>query len=439
MLESAAASPEPGRWTILGLEPARTLETRGDLIRTTERGGAVVERRGDPLAALDDFIPRPGWFADCPRRAWWADVPFFGGAIGFFGYDLRLFIERLAAAPLPEGPRAPDLALAWFDAAVVIDRVKRRTWLTAHGENKAACDDRLADLIALWVKAHMDAADVNPAPPRLLSPWPRFTPEWERGRYEAAIRAALEHIGAGDIYQVNLAQPFAARYDGGPARLYQLLRERNPAPFAACLSGEGWAVLSSSPERFLSVRGREVETWPIKGTRPASPDPLIDAKWREELLSSAKDAAELAMIVDLERNDLGRVCEYGSVRVIEPRRIERYATVQHLVARVGGTLREGVTVGDLLRAAFPGGSITGAPKIRAMEIINELEREARGPYTGAIGYLGVDGRMDLNVAIRTIVLEGNRASLRLGAGIVADSDPGREYDETLAKGQWAFG
>jgi aminodeoxychorismate synthase component I len=249
------------------------------------------------------------------------------------------------------------------------------------------------------------------------------------------VRRAIAYIRAGDIFQVNLSQRFCAPWPWDPWLLYRRLRRANPAPFAAFLDGGRWAVVSASPERFLQVdpRTRRVETRPIKGTRPRGRTPEEDARYAEMLLQSEKDLAELVMIVDLARNDLGRVCAYGTVSVPELRRLEAYPTVWHTVAVVEGRLRPGVGPAELLRATFPGGSITGAPKVRAMEIIEELEPVRRGVYTGAIGWLGWDGALDLSIAIRTFVVTGGEAYFHAGGGIVADSDPAAEYEETLAK------
>jgi para-aminobenzoate synthetase component 1 len=259
-------------------------------------------------------------------------------------------------------------------------------------------------------------------------------------QYLAAARRAVEYIHAGDVFQVNYAHEFRAAYKGDPLALYLALREANPAPYGAYLDlGRGDAVLSTSPELFLRTRGREVLTRPIKGTRPRGADAAADARLRDELRRSEKDAAELAMIVDLERNDLGRVCAPGTVKVATDAEIESYATVHHRVAEVRGTLAEGYDRADLLAATFPGGSITGAPKIRAMEIIDELEAGRRGPYTGSIGLLSDDGNMDLNIAIRTPVLARGEVRVHVGGGIVAESDPEAEYEETLAKGRAILG
>jgi para-aminobenzoate synthetase component 1 len=261
-----------------------------------------------------------------------------------------------------------------------------------------------------------------------------------RGQYVSAVQRALEYIAAGDIYQVNLSQRFSAEFAGDASALFERVCETNPASYAAYMAwpdadGNVQAVLSSSPELFLQVRADQVITRPIKGTRPRGGDETDDATMREALRNSEKDKAELAMIVDLERNDLGRVCEFGSVRVTEPRSLEAHPTVWHAVGQVEGRLRADCSIADLIRATFPGGSITGAPKVRAMQIIEELEPTARSVYCGAVGYVGLNGDLTLNLPIRTMVLGAGRLHVQVGAGIVADSQPEAEYAETLAKAE----
>jgi para-aminobenzoate synthetase component 1 len=257
-----------------------------------------------------------------------------------------------------------------------------------------------------------------------------------RDEYLQSVERIKEYIAAGDIFQANFTRRIEARLTGGPADLYRRLRRTNPAPFAAFMDcGEGRAIASSSPERFIALRGRRIETRPIKGTRPRGNTPAEDEANARALEASVKDAAELAMIVDLERNDIGRVADYGSVRVTERAALEAYATVFHLVATVEGTLAPHKDEVDLLKATFPGGSITGAPKVRAMEIIEELEPTARGVYTGAIGYIDFSGDMDLNIAIRTLLWDQGRVTYQIGGGIVADSEPEEEWEETVAKGK----
>src|SRR5262249_13977949 len=249
------------------------------------------------------------------------------------------------------------------------------------------------------------------------------------------IRGGIEYVHAGDCFQVNLSQRLLAPATLPPLELYDRLRQRNPAPFGGYFDLGEFSLVSASPERFVSVVDGEVETRPIKGTRPRGRTPAEDRARAEELLRSAKDRAENVMIVDLLRNDLGRVCQYGSVRVAAVCRLESYRTVHHLVSEVRGRLREGADAVDLLRATFPGGSVTGAPKIRAMEIIAELEGVARGPYCGGLGFIGFDGTMDMNILIRTLVVGKGWAHFAVGGGIVADSDPEREYEETWHKAE----
>jgi para-aminobenzoate synthetase component 1 len=264
---------------------------------------------------------------------------------------------------------------------------------------------------------------------------PGLTSNFSHAGYLQAVRRAIDSIYAGDVYQVNVAQRLLAPLVDSPIDLYLRLRERNPAPFAAYFDVGDVAIASASPERFLRVQNGEVETRPIKGTRPRWPVPEADMFSAGELRESDKDRAENVMIVDLLRNDLGRVCEYGSVRVIEPLRLETYEFVHHLVSEVRGRLRPDSGPIDLLRAAFPGGSVTGAPKIRAMEIIAELEPTARGPYCGSLGYIGFNGTMDTSILIRTFTCGRGWVQFPVGGGIVAQSSPEREYEETLHKAE----
>ena len=261
----------------------------------------------------------------------------------------------------------------------------------------------------------------------------RTTSSFTREGYHRAVERALEHIAAGNIYQVNLAQRFRVGPAPEAAALYRALRLESPAPFSSLVTTAAAAIVSSSPERFFEIRGDRIETWPIKGTRPRGAIEVEDLALAAALRGSAKDRAENVMIVDLERNDLGRICEVGSVRVTSLCEVQSYANVHHLVSRVEGRLRGDAGAVEIIRAMFPGGSITGAPKIRAIEIIDELEPTRRGVYTGAIGYWDVSGSCDWNIAIRTIVVEGGVASFHAGGAIVADSTPEGEYEETLVK------
>ncbi len=373
--------------SLTGKNPDLSLRAWGSRVEVASAAGDSYRIEADPFdtvrTLVDERRGRPG------------------AAVGYFGYGLRHHIERLPAR-LPDDLGLPDLYLGFYDEV---------------GE--------------------FDAPPI--AVPTRLTPPANATAEssnFSRDEYERVIRKALDYIRAGDIYQVNLAQRFAVPCGGDPFDVHLRLRSVSPAPFGAFLRFPGFALLSSSPERFISYRpgDRVVETRPIKGTRPRGPDPRRDAELAHELVTSEKDRAENLMIVDLERNDLGRVAEVGSVVVPGLFELESFSTVHHLTSTVRARLRAGQDAVDLLRAMFPCGSVTGAPKIRAMEIIEELEKVARGPYTGAIGYLGFDGSLELSVAIRTIIIKGGTGYFHVGGGIVADSVPALEYEETLHKG-----
>jgi para-aminobenzoate synthetase component 1 len=328
------------------------------------------------------------------------------------------------------------MALLFCDVVIAVDGRERRAWICSSGHPEPAGPARRARAAARARAIEERLRSARPLGPPAAPRRPaEVTSSFTRPAYEAAVAEVIERILAGDIFQANLSQRFAAELPEGlaPIDLYRRLRERNPAPFASFLRLGDAAIASSSPERFLRLAGRRATTSPIKGTRPRDPDPERDRALADQLLASEKDRAENVMIVDLLRNDLSRVCRDGSVDVPSLCRLERFATVHHLVSTVTGDLRPGLTAVDLLAACFPGGSITGAPKIRAMEIIAELEPTRRGPYCGAIGYLGFDGAMDSSVVIRTFAMRGGRVTFNAGGGIVADSDPAAEYDETMAK------
>ena len=409
LLDSSLGGAQ-GRHSYVGDRPFLVMTARGRRVRLADASGERI-LDADPFEVLRDLLRE--YRTDPPGEP---DAPLAGGAVGYLGYELGRHLERLPATTADD-LGLPDLALAFFDDLVSLDR----------------------DLgFAQRVRVPLPGVRRGPHPPLCVprpdGPLPAAEgPDFTREGYLAAVEAAKRYIEEGDVFQVNLAQRFATRIAVDPWLLYRHLRWENPAPFAAYLDFGHYQVLSSSPERFLRVDGRRIETRPIKGTRPRAMDPREDGRRARELAASEKDRAELAMIVDLERNDLGRVCEYGSVRVERGRAVESFASVHHLVATVTGTLRPDADRIDLLRAAFPGGSITGAPKVRAMEIIDELEQHVRGPYTGAIGYLGFDGRVDLNVAIRTLVHRDGWCGFQVGGGIVADSEPEAEYQETLDK------
>ncbi|MHB9800329.1 aminodeoxychorismate synthase component I [Pseudomonas sp. MT3] len=351
------------------------------------------------------------------------NLPFVGGMIGYLSYDFGRRIERLAA-PARDDLDLPDARLGLYAWAQVTDHQERTSQLVFH---PALPPNERERLVALFE----GAAQTGPLPPfRLGAP---FRPDLERGQYRDALERVHRYILDGDCYQVNYTQRFRAPYSGSPWLAYQALREACPTPFAGYLELPDGAVLSLSPERFIQLHGRQVETRPIKGTRPRGATPEADQANAEALLASEKDRAENLMIVDLLRNDLGRSCRPGSVRVPELFALETYPNVHHLVSSVTGELADGKDALDLLEGSFPGGSITGAPKVRAMQIIDELEPTRRSIYCGSLLYLDVRGEMDSSIAIRTVLLKDGQASCWGGGGIVADSDWQEEYEESLTK------
>jgi len=429
-LDSAGGPPELAGWSFLGTDPFLVLRADDRDVTETAPGtnAAPACRTVNPFNALGDTLAGLGVErGDSP-------VPFACGAVGYLGYDLKHSVERLPR--LAERDQAfTDLHLAFHDSLLAHDGASGTWYATAAPvgpRREVSPGARIDDL-----RRVLDCATEMPeAELKRVEAREPLRANMRRGEYLRAVERVLEYIAAGDIFQANFTQRFETRIGLPPQELYVLLRRRNPAPFAAFIdAGDGRAVLSSSPERFLKLKGREIETRPIKGTRARGTGPAEDRRAADDLLGSAKDAAELAMIVDLERNDLGRVADYGSVRVAAPRALEAYPTVFHLVATVTGELAAGRDATDLLKATFPGGSITGAPKVRAMEIIEELEPTARSVYTGALGWIDLAGDLDLNIVIRTMLYDSGRVTYQVGGGIVADSDPEAEYAECIAKGR----
>ena len=414
-LDSGGHHLTQSRYDIIAAEPHTTLVTRGKL--TEIRSDAIELSREDPLVLLRQYLEFD------PAAA--CDLPFTGGVLGYFSYDLGRRFERLPAFA-EDAEKMPEMAVGIYDWAVVVDHLDKRSWLVAQGR-RADTKARWTELVARFSAEPVERARV---PFRITAP---LASNLARERYATAFRRVLDYIHAGDCYQINLAQRFAAPAAGDPWLAYQALRVINPAPYAAYLNTPHGQILSASPERFLKLERGSVETKPIKGTRPRAGHPRVDAELAAELKASEKDRAENVMIVDLLRNDLSKNCELGSVKVTKLFEVESFATVHHLVSTVTGTLRQGRDALDLLRGCFPGGSITGAPKLRAMQIIEELEPDRRGVYCGAIGYIGCDGNMDLNIAIRTLVYAGGTIRFWAGGGIVADSRLEDEYQETFDK------
>lgn len=409
-LDGGASGSPWDRWSYYPAPASRILQCDSrTLITTLCSADGENQRWHDPLAAL-------AWVGEQSPEQPAAGPPFKGGWIGYLSYDLGRLFERLPTRAVDD-VHLPLFTFTYHDRVTAID----------HVEN--ICYDCRISLTPTARPIYFPpTCGRSSAPPRS---------DFTRPAYESAIQKAIDYIAAGDIFQVNLAQRFTAGLPNAPSILYEDLRRRFPAWFGAFLDYGNHALLCNSPELFLRITPlgdghRSIVTRPIKGTRPR--DPGMDL----ELLASQKDQAELNMIVDLERNDLGRICEIGSVKVTEPRVIEPHPTVFHGAATIEGDLRPDVSFVDLLRATFPGGSVTGAPKIRAMEIIEELEPVRRGPYCGAIGYLSTDGHIQFNLAIRTMVAQADRVYISVGGGIVADSLPAAEYDETIVKAKAMF-
>lgn len=404
LLESVAGHPLAGRYDILFAFPQAALET------------------GRHGLSHSDFFDRLSAAAAAERCAPAHGLPFCGGWFLLLGYEAARGVE--SRLHLPDAPyRLPDALAVRCTAAVIVDRESGRSLLLAESDPA-----QLRQLQA-------DCASLQSPPPLPEGPLLAAIEEDGEARFLHGVEAILDYLHAGDIFQVNLSRAWRAslRPGIGYLEVYSRLRRANPAPFAGLARWDGSAVLSSSPERLVNIDGGVVQTRPIAGTHARLADADADALQRARLLSSLKERAEHLMLIDLERNDLGRICAPGSVEVSELMSIESYAHVHHIVSNVRGRLRPDIGPGEVLRAVFPGGTITGCPKVRAMEIIAELEGVGRGPYTGAMGYLSRCGRLDSNILIRSLVCEDSQVSLRAGAGIVADSRPQAELAETRAK------
>ncbi|HEV2881942.1 MAG TPA: aminodeoxychorismate synthase component I [Pyrinomonadaceae bacterium] len=443
ILDSGGArGADEARFLIAGFDPFETIEARGDELLIERRGesGGRVER-GSLLPLLDERLARYRVRRGAQDEVKASQLPVGGGAcIASFAYDLARGFQRLRSrAPASQDTPEPDAALAFYDTLVVHDYARETTYLTSLAGEEQTTRARDALEEARLQQAGSFDVDARDRDVRTLAV---AESNFTRAEYAAAVRRIKQHIYAGDIYQANLTQQFTCRLSAGDGaeRVFWRLRRAHPASFAAFLRRREDVVVSASPERFLRVSPveeedeRRVEAWPIKGTRARGATTEEDARLKEELLRSVKDAAENVMIVDLLRNDLGRVCRYGTVEVVALREVQEHPTLFHLVSKVRGRLRAEVTAGELLRATFPCGSITGAPKLRAMEIIDECERAPRGLSMGSIGYFSFDRRVDLSVAIRTMTLRRDRrARFNVGGGVVAESDPEAEYEESLVK------
>jgi para-aminobenzoate synthetase component 1 len=414
-LDSGGERSARGRYDIYAADPYLTLTTRGALTEIRGRKASTTSS-ADPLEILHKELG--------PNEKSDTTLPFCGGAMGYFAYDLGRRYERIRN-DAERDIDMPEMAIGIYDWAVVVDHQEERCWLVGHGRDEKTFER--------WSELQHELSETSRKFHPPLEVLDSVRSNLERREYDRAFDKIKRYIRDGDCYQVNLTQRFSAPVIGSGWSAYQRLRVSNPAPYSAFIKLPYGEILSSSPERFLRVRNGQVLTQPIKGTRPRGSSPDEDQALVRELEKSRKDRAENVMIVDLLRNDLGKNCAPGSVRVTKLFDVESFANVHHLVSSVEGTLALGRHAVDVLRGSFPGGSITGAPKVRAMQIIEECEPQRRSVYCGAIGYLSFDGSMDTNIAIRTLVRSGDSIHAWAGSGIVADSDANLEYQECLDK------
>ncbi len=419
-LDSGSHDYGLGRFSILVADPVKAIRFAEGVMEVSEEG-EVRRLQGDPFALL-----RAELGLDSSDASNDEEIPFYGGAVGYFGYD---FGRRLKPSTLggSENAGQPDFRFGVYDAALIWDHQKGQLYAAAseRAERPEALVARLKEAVEMASDSTLGAGyRVG-----------EIRSNFSREVYLDRVERTRKLIRQGEIYQANLSQRFSASFSGSAFDLYRRLREVNPAPYSAYLDFGDEIILSSSPERFLHHRDGKVDTRPIKGTRPRGENQVEEDGFRRELEESEKDRAELLMIVDLERNDLGRVCHPGSIQVSDLFALETYASVIHQTATVSGDLASGRDVLDCVEAMFPGGSITGAPKIRAMEVIDSLESGRRGVYTGSIGYIGFDGRADFNIAIRTMRIANEEIAFNVGGGIVWDSDPQSEYEETFHKAE----
>ncbi len=419
-LESSLVDPNRGRYSFLGFDPFRTIQQKGQ----------------NPFPAL-----RRAFAHYHEQRP--AALPLTSGMVGFLSYDAGFYLEKIPSRSCDD-LNLPDCFFGFYDTVFVIDHLRRRLFITSSGlpertQNRRMrrAQQRLKEMegkLSIGTQGSPSDLKKKKAPHEPI-PW---RSNCSAKMYEMMVKKAKDYIRRGDIYQVNLAQRFEWEPPGNHGviegvQLYKTLRQSSPACFAGYLNAGNFQIVSSSPERFLRLNGQRVQTRPMKGTRPRGAGPQEDRRMRRELDNSAKERAELLMITDLERNDLGRVCEYGSVKVKTMRSLETYRTVFQTTSTIEGILRKDQDGFDLLQSCFPGGSITGCPKIRAMEIIEELESARRGIYTGTLGYMDFSGNLDFNILIRTFLVKDRKIYFHVGSGIVADSTPATEYQETLVK------
>ena len=444
LLESVKGPEKIARYSFIGFDPCLTFKAGNGVIDIQQRENYGFLRTG-PLRALRSLIEA---YVQEPFEHL---GPFQGGLVGILGYDFVHYLESLPEKAADD-LRLPDCHFLMIDKLIAFDHILRKCWIIVCPGVTDAMTMGTPPATIEWSQKYDEAAlDIAVIEEKIKSRKSAASGitnthkssanidvvyEMKKKEYMDIVKRAKEYIAAGDIFQANLSQRLSASLrSASPWNLYRILSDINPSPFAAFLDLGDYQIVSSSPERLLRLKGRTIETRPIAGTRPRGRDRREDEVMRRELLLNEKERAEHIMLIDLERNDLGRVSEYGSVKVDELMITEDYSHVIHIVSNVSGDLAAGKDCFDAIRAAFPGGTITGVPKVRCMEIIDELEPVKRGPYTGSIGYIAFSGNMDLNIVIRSFVISKGRVYVQAGAGIVADSDPEREYFESLKKAE----
>jgi para-aminobenzoate synthetase component I len=416
------------KYSVIAFDPFLVFESKGREI-TIDREGDNSKFFADPFEVLDELLkrysfPHPGFFSP--------------GALGYFGYDLGWQIERLPDIGR-DSLNIPDIHLGFYDTIILVDHNEKSLQvISVNLTGEKDKDFRMSFRKKVDIIKKISSASLQKPPIREVADIKKISSNITYKEYIRSVERVKDYIASGDVYQINFAQRLEAEGSFSPEGIYLKLRKVNPTPYSGYLNAGNFLLLSNSPELFLKKDGNRIITKPMKGTMPRGRNRRQDSTYRKVFLKSEKDKAELVMIVDLERNDLGRVCRYGSVRVKRLRQVESYKTVLQTTSVIEGILKNGVSTVDLLRATFPGGSITGAPKIRAMEVIEELEPDKRAFYTGSMGYLGFNGNLELNIIIRTILLKGNRLYYPVGGGIVWDSIPEKEYDETMTKAMALF-
>jgi aminodeoxychorismate synthase component I len=433
LMESVKGTESTARYSFVGTDPFLILRTKGSRAEINRQGRSETIQ-GLPFTILKNLLDE----ISTPKTE--GLPPFFGGAVGLFSYDLVRFFEKLPRKAVDDLD-CPDLMLMFVDTVIAFDHEQKTAQIiytppqnhVLNTDRKALLEEGLSKIAQIEERLTVPVQ----SPSRKQDSMPIVQPEsnFTKAQYIQMVRRCKDYIASGDIYQANLSQRFSVPFRQNPWSLYKVLREINPSPFAGFLQMGDLQLVSASPERLIRLQGGVLETRPIAGTRPRGGSFREDQGMTIDLLASEKERAEHLMLVDLERNDLGKVCRYGTVQVDEFMVTEQYSHVIHIVSNIRGELLPDKHGLDVIRAVFPGGTITGVPKIRCMEIIEELEPVVRGPYTGSFGYISLAGEMDLNLIIRTFVIKNNRAYIQVGGGIVADSEPEREYQETLYKAE----